>query len=210
MRYTSQEKKAQKLWAGYESQDEEQFWATYEPLLRKAQQNPAPTRKKRKVKQATVPKAKKKVFHTDFGIFIALCLVTVLAFVLAYIIANSKSEETTMGLFMVIATYLGFTGFVTNALSSSYSFGITPSHLQVYQSIFIKKEKIAWQDIAMVRMSKTVIEDAHGQPSSYLLHIITQQGKEYKYDYALSQAKHWELFDYLRQYVKRVEELPYK
>ncbi|EAY26295.1 hypothetical protein [Microscilla marina] len=211
MTHTPQEQKAQKLWTKYANQDEDEFWQEYERLLYKVQHTPAPTRKKRKTKHLASTQAKRKIFHADFGLFVALCLVTLLAAFLIYIIVTSTTNETEMGIFMVATLYLGFAYFVMNALGSAYSFEVASTHLQVYQLVFVKKEKIPWQTIDSVKMKKTTTTDERGQQTNhYQLQVFTLQNGVPAYDYALSQAKHWELIDYLRQHVKTVEEVAYK
>ncbi|WP_299458526.1 hypothetical protein [uncultured Microscilla sp.] len=211
MNHTPQEQKAQKLWTKYKQQNEGKFWKEYDRLLYKVQHTPAPTNKKRKTTHLASTQTKKKIFHTDFGLFVALCLVTLLAAFLIYVLVAGNTNETSTGTFMVTMLYVGFASFVINALSSAYSFEVTSTHLQVYQAVFVKKEKIPWQTIDSVKMKKTTTTDEQGQQTHhYQLQVFTLQNIVHTYDYALSQAKHWEIIDYLRQHVKTVEELAYK
>jgi hypothetical protein len=209
MKNTPQEKKAQKLWAGYEGQDEESFWEKYESLIKEASVAGLPTYiAQQKIQVATEPPSTQKpqVYGNYRKQNVVRAGISGLLATPAILVFNDIHLPLWGGL--LFYGWIGFLSFAVSRFFNYPSFQITKSRLVVHKGM--KKEKIRWSVIDNIIKQEEITLDEEGDPHiSYSLIINTYRYGEYqvfKYKYKFPDKVHTKFFEHLRQYVPHVHE----
>lgn len=199
MNYTPQEKQAQKLWAGYESQNEERFWEEYTPLLKEASTASPSTQEAQQKAQVATKAQKPKMYGGSPKNYPFRATLASLTFVVGLAeIFQANAQATTIwflmsALFLIVPT------------NYRYFFSITPLQLTVHNAL--GNDKIPWATIDNITMQEekiTIDEQGNAVTGYYLL--INTKHRVFKYKYNLLGYDHEMFFEHLRRYIANVTE----